>query len=361
VALDVLYIQGSISNGDIISNTSLLIPNIYVYKSDNNGDGTGTIYCTSNLSDLQTGNLTSGAILTNSNGCNFTVTGRSDAFSVTSTGTVTTSNTTSITINNTGNYPFIPTTYGWYVNDESGNVLVDESSNQIINENYNFLYNVTHPNTAIITTVTDLSSWTFPTGSINLDSKLNTSLIFYTKEVGTIASLTSINPGIGYSSDPYVDILEPDVASLDIVENNNSIKGHNAIVYGQALNAKGVVDAVEIVDSGYGYLPNDDLIMSSYANGNVSVAGTAIVNLNGHGQGKWLNSKSFLSDTMKIQDSYYYQNFSYEIVSERLLNTYETMVKDVLHPAGMVLFGQFRLNKSVEDESIPVQFTLSQS
>lgn len=67
-------------------------------------------------------------------------------------------------------------------------------------------------------------------------------------------------------------------------------------------------------------------------------------------EGKWdnigkryLNNDGFLSDRKYIQDSYYYQDFSYVIKTGKTLEIWRDIVKKLLHPAGFVFFGQIKI------------------
>lgn len=57
--------------------------------------------------------------------------------------------------------------------------------------------------------------------------------------------------------------------------------------------------------------------------------------------GYYLDGSSLVSDQSYIQDSYYYQKFSYVTAIEELLNTYKTVLKTTLHPVGTELFGRY--------------------
>ena len=334
LTMDVSYTNGTVANTETLSNTAQSITGLYVYKADNSYDGTGTLYCTGTSGNLQNANIGIGSVLASTGGATLIISGLSTVYTSNASGTVSASNTTSVTISS-------PTT-------------------QFIPRN--ILVNATNPNTANITAVTELSSWVFPYNpSANLNTPIYLTLNYYTSEVGTIAYLSSVNPGTGYSSDPYVDVIEPVIAALGISEIDSSIKGHNAVITAEAINAQGIVTAAEVIESGYGYIPNDRLTMTT-ANGEVSVTGSAIISLDGRGAGRWLNNKSFISDVIKIQDSYYYQDFSYEIISRKMLNVYETLVRDLVHPSGMALFGRFRLMDELTDnQSEAKQFSINQS
>lgn len=54
------------------------------------------------------------------------------------------------------------------------------------------------------------------------------------------------------------------------------------------------------------------------------------------------------SSNMFIQDSNYYQDYSYEIRTERNITEYASIVKDVLHPGGFKMFGNVRVLSMIE-------------
>ena len=207
------------------------------------------------------------------------------------------------------------------------------------------------------------NTWAFPRNPVaNLNSLIADTLAYKTVEVGTIAFLSNINPGTGYSVEPYIDIIEPDIAGQDISDGFGGIKGHNAIISSSVINSRGIATAVEVINSGFGFTPIDTVYLSSPKNPNIVVTGSAVVDTDGIGDGYWKNNKGFISDVMMIQDSYYYQKFSYEILVNRMLGVYEKLVKDLIHPSGIALFGRFTLkNDLISDESEPEVFSLTQS
>jgi len=54
--------------------------------------------------------------------------------------------------------------------------------------------------------------------------------------------------------------------------------------------------------------------------------------------GEWVDEKGFLSWNKYIQDSYYYQEYSYEITSSIGILDYKKVIDGSIHPAGMKLF-----------------------
>lgn len=207
--------------------------------------------------------------------------------------------------------------------------------------------------TATVKFIDRLTDYDFPSAALNIenmDTPIDFALTTVDKEVGTIATLKNINTGEGYSQDPTVTILEPLIYDLRMTDpNNGGYKGFNAKVESRAGVASGIVTAVEIVDSGFGYDSDQMVGLASNANP-YAVKGTTVVDTSGKGKGYWKDKKSFLSDQNYLQDSYYYQKYSYEIVASRMLETYEKFVKDLVHPTGMKLFGKYLIRSEFDLE-----------
>lgn len=64
--------------------------------------------------------------------------------------------------------------------------------------------------------------------------------------------------------------------------------------------------------------------------------------------GYYQSNKGFLSDSIYLQDNYYYQNFSYVIGIDEKYSTYSDILKKSVHPAGMIAFGQYNITNSVD-------------
>lgn len=57
--------------------------------------------------------------------------------------------------------------------------------------------------------------------------------------------------------------------------------------------------------------------------------------------GYYVNNDGFLDDAIYIQDSKYYQAFSYVIKIDQALESYRTVVKNLIHPSGTQVFGEY--------------------
>ena len=152
--------------GETLSNTSLGIANLTVLFSDE-----------SNIlvkgSDINNSNLVSGIFLISSGSSELLIKNLYPVMTVNATANVVQSNSTSIEVN-------------W----QTGYFYEGET-----------VYNQNSVSNAVITEVIRNDNWNFPIVGVpdleNLDSRIGDVLIYVEKEVGTIASLTNINPEIG--------------------------------------------------------------------------------------------------------------------------------------------------------------------
>ena len=69
----------------------------------------------------------------------------------------------------------------------------------------------------------------------------------------------------------------------------------------------------------------------------------------GETSGRYLNEDGFLDErTKKIQDSYYYQDYSYVVKSSSSINTWRDQLLASVHPAGWAVFGQVDISTAVQ-------------
>lgn len=129
--------------------------------------------------------------------------------------------------------------------------------------------------------------------------------------------------------------------------------GDNANVIADARAANGIVTAVEVTDSGFGYQHNANLTLrSTNTDIDIIVSGRANVSTTGVGPGYWASKESFLN-TKYIHDNDFYQSHSYVIESGLSLNKYRDILLQSTHIAGTRLFGRV-FKESVANVAISV-------
>lgn len=124
-----------------------------------------------------------------------------------------------------------------------------------------------------------------------------------------------------------------------IVDRVVSIPGSttSVMLYSYVLESiKGTFTSGEVITAiGYDYDNNTSTLIS------VTSTGTLITQ-----SGRYLNDKSQLSSTQRLQDSYYYQQFSYVLRGETSRSYWETAIYNQLHPSGTRMFYEYASAKT---------------
>ena len=145
-----------------------------------------------------------------------------------------------------------------------------------------------------------------------------------------------------------------DVVTISGLENQN-IMGDNAFVSSDVISANGIATAVEIIDSGYGYITDGNVTLTSDDTPFI-ISGKSKAQTQGISEGFWASTDSHLNSEKKIHDNKYYQEFSYDVLSGLSLRRYENLLKRVLHVSGTELFGTV-----VKRSDIPLQISTPSS
>jgi hypothetical protein len=176
----------------------------------------------------------------------------------------------------------------------------------------------------------------------SLSTILDQAITYVTTTIGTIDTLTGINPGIGYDGYVNISVIDPLTSNYGLSDGSGGFLGKNATIHGNVIIGTGLVDTVRILNSGLGYYTkNENIQLYNSTQANVDKISTGTINLGAIGsqEGFWSGTNGFLNSNKRIQDSYYYQEYSYDIRSSKALDKYKKILKDIFHPAGNELFG----------------------
>ena len=120
------------------------------------------------------------------------------------------------------------------------------------------------------------------------------------------------------------------------------------------------------LDSIVGTFSNTETITSDVTSitGQITVTGGPALQ---EKAGRYLGTQGQLSSDQRLQDSLYYQDYSYVLRSSQFVERYRETVLELLHPAGTKLFGEttiispFSVRSSTDDILVAndVEFTLS--
>jgi hypothetical protein len=106
------------------------------------------------------------------------------------------------------------------------------------------------------------------------------------------------------------------------------------------------------------YIPWEDVLITS--DGEWNGEAQYRISLDGSGselkgfvlsKGTFATNDGFLSENKVLQDSYYYQQYSYDIKIDEPGYDWDTIFKELMHPAGFLLFSTFILILFAEEKS----------
>ena len=120
---------------------------------------------------------------------------------------------------------------------------------------------------------------------------------------------------------------------------DGGIRGNNAVIDVAGL-AAGSVREIDLINFGVGFTSAPTLSLALKGGGNALL--TANIGAVGEKTGEYLNEDGRPSSIKKLNDSEYYQDYSYSLRSSKQVSEYEETVYDLLHPVGSKLFGEFR-------------------
>ena len=156
---------------------------------------------------------------------------------------------------------------------------------------------------------------------------------------GAITQPTIDNPGTGYANG---DILV-------FVGGSTKYKAEGTV----STNSNGSITAVNMSSFGSAYKTKPNIEIQT-RRGSGAILSTELGNFNtytlvsgktklgglGKGKGRWTSTKSFLNSDKYIQDSYFYQNYSYQLRSPINMTKYKNMIETIYHIAGYEMFGE---------------------
>jgi len=166
--------------------------------------------------------------------------------------------------------------------------------------------------------------WIFPTGGTN-----------YTQN--NFPSIT-VRSRVGTNANVSIDSCMGD--------------GENLTATGSKL--PGAIVKIKIVDGGrgYKYIPFINLTESGdgQANAQAEIESSFVTF-----EGKWTTSDSIISSTeRKIQGKDYYVDYSYITSSRVEFRKYKQILKDLLHPAGLINYARYRIDKEANVTNLGV-------
>ena len=181
-----------------------------------------------------------------------------------------------------------------------------------------------------------------------IGASLGTSLV----NTGVIDTLETTNYGYGYyATRPSGQIIYSKIADQRIVDPvNGGILGFNADI--DSSYAPGSIRNVRVDLQGDSYLSGDSVTLVNRTRlGTVNAIATAVASPIIQFPGKYIDTKGWLSWDKFLQDNLYYQEFSYEIQSNKSISEFDNLTATLLHPAGTKKFADMRFHIPLINQS----------
>ena len=167
-----------------------------------------------------------------------------------------------------------------------------------------------------------ISNW----NAFAIDGRSASILVKTVDGSGTITALEIEHSGRGYTSVPTIS-------------GGGTGTGANITLAGWGI---GGVKTLNIVNGGYGFSENVTLDFSSLGDGTATGIASVGAYEDNYQKGFTTND-GFLSGAKYIQDSKYYQAFSYVLTTSKTVDKWRDSVKRLAHPAGLSLFGNLEI------------------
>ena len=199
----------------------------------------------------------------------------------------------------------------------------------------------------------------------NLYSTIISASTFSNTAFYAVNAIALINPGYNFSTLPTITILDSEVGPRFESDGYGGYLGRNATV--SVSYAPGTIDELRIINPGVDFNRYEyaSLINTSQGNSVITLSSTG-ASANGSANtkylsrkktysgsaqpepkgitifpGRYIDTKGFLSWNNKLQDNYYYQEFSYVIRVSEQLAKYREIIRNLVHPSGTIMFGQY--------------------
>lgn len=157
-----------------------------------------------------------------------------------------------------------------------------------------------------------------------------------------------ITGGAGYSIDtlPGTHLLSntgtgANIAVTAILGSGEELRADTSTI--------GSILRIIVTSKGQGYDANTTIDLTQSGDGLATANATILEGIITY-PGRWLNDDGHLSSYNFLQDRDYYQDFSYVIRSRLSIEKYRSVMKNLTHPAGTKLWGEYLHEAVVEDD-----------
>ena len=190
-----------------------------------------------------------------------------------------------------------------------------------------------------------------PLVSITSSSGVGAKLLTYGSEIGRIIGIKTNELGEGYENSPSPPTLSfyQNLILTTVTGNfniNDTVTGSSSGTTGTIVNYDSDRNLLKLKNVTGNFSIEETITSSSGGSSVLNKLDVANISVNivsvGDTDGKFLNEDGFVSEqTMKIQDSLYYQDFSYVLKVGQSINSWRNSFKKTMHTAGFYFTGRF--------------------
>ena len=174
--------------------------------------------------------------------------------------------------------------------------------------------------------------------------------------VGHVEGISITNFGLDYTTNPSF-VLNRNILVKNVTGNfvaGDTLTSHDATVvdFDSArkileLSTSNIFNQDDTITSVTGASATVHQASPAFATSEVGVVGTTV--------GNFVDDRGKLSvDTMKVQDSYYYQDYSYVVRIGQSINEWRESIRRSVHPAGWNVFGEVSFASQVSARIAPI-------
>jgi hypothetical protein len=160
--------------------------------------------------------------------------------------------------------------------------------------------------------------------------------------------------GYGYTQNNFPSITVSSSTGSSASVEINSLIGDNERLSVDGFGANGQITSIQVIDpgSGYQYIPT----VSVSGGDGTATANAEIERSYVSTPGRWTTSDSIISSfERKIQGEDYYVDYSYVISSQVEFSKYKSMLKQLLHPVGLVNYSLYNKQNIIELNDVAVE------
>jgi len=160
--------------------------------------------------------------------------------------------------------------------------------------------------------------------------------------------------GMNYRQDkrPYVHVssINPFAVNANLEVQWVISNGASFLLEPQTEEPFGKIRTIRITNHGYGYQTVPTINLTGSGNGRANAVAVMLSNLF-NAPGRFQSTEGFLSSDQRLQNKDYYMTYAYVVRSQTELGKYKAILKDLVHPAGVKLWGEYLIDSTLEGAS----------